>query len=383
MSELVEQQPAVPGYSVGAPGTGLEPRPDDSLVPLGPPGPPAMPAPGTARSKSPGRLVLAVIAVSTIAAIAIGAAAFGGGSGTGSSGVAEPGPGSASARGSLASSAAVSAASSSVTFSVSATQSTSSSTTSLLSGHGSVDLSGGIGRVSASVPGLSPLLGGGASASVDVVSDGTNVYLDLPGISSLTGGKSWVETPLSALGPLTGSSADSLALSALADPTKALDMLGSVGSPVTKVGIVRLNGEPTTEYRTTISVAAVASKLAQGSSSTGAGAAAKALQQLGVPSVPLTAWVGGDGLLRQLSIRVDLSHASLAGLLGPLGVASPSHPAVGTTVEVTVGLSHYGLPVSVSVPPASEVTNLNDLAPSLKGLASQLGGTLSGLASHV
>ena len=291
MSDLVEQQPAGPRYSVGAPGTALEPRPDDSLMPLGPPEPPAIPAPAPARPKGPGRLAVAVIAVSIIAALAVGAAAFGGGSGTGGSHLAEHGPGFTSARGSLASSAAVSAAASSVTISVSATQSTPSSTTTLLSGHGSVDLSGGVGRVSASVPGLSPLLGGGASGSVDVVSDGTNVYLDLPGISSLTGGKSWVETSLSALGPLTGSSADSLALSTLADPTKALDMLGTVGSPVTQVGIVQLNGEPTTEYRTTVSVADVTSKLTQGSSSTSAASAAKALQQLGIPSVPVTAWV--------------------------------------------------------------------------------------------
>ena len=226
------------------------------------------------------------------------------------------------------------------------------------------------------------MLGRGASGSVDVISDGTNVYLDIPGVSSLTGGKSWIETSLSGLGTLTGSSVGSLSLSTLADPTQALGMLGALGSPVTNEGTVQLNGEPTTEYRTVISVADVVSRLRQGSSSAAAGVASKALQQLGVPSVPVTAWVGRDGLLRQLSVTVDLSHASIAGVLGSLG-SSASAPAAGTTVNLTVGLSHYGEPVSVSVPPASQVANLNDIASSLKGLASQLGGTLSGLASHV
>jgi hypothetical protein len=214
-----------------------------------------------------------------------------------------------------------------------------------------------------------------------VISDGTNVYLDIPGVSSLTGGKSWVETPLAGLGSLTGSSASSLALSTLADPASALNGLGSLGSPVTRVGTVTLDGQPVTEYQTTVTMADVASALSHGSAASAA--AAGAIQRLGIPSLPVTAWVGRDGRLRQLSVTADLSHASLGGLLGSLGSGATGRSRSGASVTVTVGLSHYGDPVSVAVPPASEVTDLNAIASSLKGMVDQLGGTLSGIASHV
>ncbi len=359
------------------PAGALAVRSDASLVPSPPLS--ATATPKATASKGPGRLAVAVIAASIVAAVAVGAAAFSGGSSASGSSPSAAG----SAHGSLATSASDSAAASSVAFSMTATETTPSTTTNLLSGHGSVDLAKGVGRVTASIPGLSGLVGSGARGSVDIISDGTNVYLNVPGVSSLTGGKGWVKTSLSGLSSLTGSSAGSLSLSTLADPAHALGLLGSLGSTVTKVGTVTLNGEQTTEYQTTVSVADIVSQLSHGSpSSASSGAAAKALQQLGIPSVPVNAWVGRDGLLRQLSVTIDLSHASLGSVLGSLGSTSSAPPA-GAKVNLTIGLSHYGEPVSVSVPPASDVTDLNSIASSLKGMASQLGGALSGMVSHV
>jgi hypothetical protein len=358
-------------------GTDLVARPDVSLVPPPPPTPPADPA--TTRSKGPSRLAVAVIAAALLAAVAVGAAAFSGGSSArgsdaGTGGTAPSAP-SGAAHGGLAASASTS----SVSYQVSATETTPSSTTTLLQGHGSADLSTGVGRLTATIPGLSSLLGSGATGAVDVISDGTNVYLKIPGVSSLTGGKSWVETSLSDLGALTGSSAGSLSLSTLADPGRALTMLGSLGSPVADLGTVTLGGQRVTEYQTTITLADLASRLPGGSGAS----AARALQHSGIPSIPVTAWVGRDGLLRQLSLTVDLSHASLGGLLGSLGSSSSTPTTAGTKVDLTIGLSRYGAPVAVGVPPASEVTDLGSIASSLKGIVNQLGGTLSGIASHI
>jgi hypothetical protein len=378
VNELIKHPDGTMVHVAEEPRGALVPRPDASLASPGP-SPVAASSASTPR-RGPGRLAIAVVGASILAAVAVGAAAFSGGSTAGGSGSPEA-DGSAATHGSLAASATDSAAASSVAFSVSATETTSSSTTSLLDGHGSVDLAKGVGRVTASVPGLSSLAGGGTQGSVDVISDGTNVYLKVPGVASLTGGKPWVETSLSGLASLTGSSVSSLSLSTLADPSQALNMLGSLGSPVTKVGTVPLNGEQTTEYQTTITVADIVPRLSHGSAASSA--AAKAIQQLGVPSVPVTAWVGGDGLLRQLSVTVDLSHASLGGLVGGLAPDPSGSSTEGAKVNLTVGLSHYGEPVSVSVPSASDVTDLNSIASSLKGMASQLGGALSGIASHV
>ena len=381
VGDLVRHQAGTMVHASEEGGRALVVRPDASPVRSEPP---AVAAPSTATSSNrPGRLFIAAVAASIVAAVAIGAAAFSGGSSaTGSSSGGTGGtPAGTAARGSLAASASTSAAASSVAFTLSATETTPSSTSILIDGHGSVDQARGVGRVTATIPGLSSLVWGASTGPVDVISDGTNVYLDVPGISSLTGGKQWVEASLSGLGSLTGSPAGSLSLSTLADPTRALRMLASLGSPVTDVGTVMLDGEQTTEYQTTVSVSDILSRLPHGSASTNA--ATSALQALGVPNVPVTVWVGRDGLLRQLSIALDLSHASLGSLLGVLGSGTSGSSTAGATIDLTVGLSHYGDPVAVSVPPASDVTNLNSIASSLRGLGSQLGGALSGIASHV
>ena len=384
MSELVKHESRLPLHAAGTPGSALERRPAGPLVPPAVDGP--RDAPPSGRSKGPSRLAVAVVVASLVAAVAVGAAAFSGGStasgANGGSGSTVSGSaGAVPAKGSLASSASDSASASSVAFTLSASETTPSSTSTIVTGSGSVDLTRGVGQLTASVPSLSSITGSGSQGSLDIVSDGTNVYVNVPALSSLTGGKSWVETSASGLASLAGSTAGSLPLSALTDPSQALGLLGSSGSPVTRVGTVELHGESMTEYRTSISVADIASKGAHGSTSA-SGDLAKALQDLGVPGVPVTAWVGSDGLIRQLSVSVDLSHASLSGLLGTLAPGSGGS-SPGSTFNLTVGLSRYGQPVAVSVPPASDVTNLNGLGSSLKGMASKLGNTLSTLASNV
>ena len=257
MSNLVEHRDGTMTAVDDGPGTALAARPDASLMPPEPPL--ALPNPLATRSKGPRRLAVAVIAAALVAAVALGAAAFSGGSSaSGSDAGGGDGRAAGAAPGSLAASVANSASASTVSFQVSATETTPSSTTTLLQGHGSADLVKGVGRLTANVPGLTSLLGSGASGSVDVISDGTDVYLDLPGVTSLTGGKRWVETSLSGLESLTGSSAGSLSLSTLADPNQVLGMLGTLGSPVTNVGTVTLDGQRVTEYQTSITAADIA-----------------------------------------------------------------------------------------------------------------------------
>ena len=49
---------------------------------------------------------------------------------------------------------------------------------------------------------------------------------------------------------------------------------------------------------------------------------------------------------------------------------------------MTVGFSHYGDPVTVAVPPASEVTDAGAIASSIKGVASAIGHAVSDIASN-
>ena len=268
-------------------------------------------------------------------------------------------------------------------FTLSATRTTPSSTTTLLTGSGAVDLTSDTGRLTATAPGLAGYVGSG-NDSVDVVSDGSSVYLGSPAISSLTGGTRWLKADL----PSNGSSSDLSSLAVLSNPSQLIGLLAKVGGQVTTVGTVDLDGTQTTEYRTTVTLSELASRAGVGTGSTLGSTAAKVLQQLGNSSVPITAWVGTDGYLRQVTASLDLSRATLGGiasdLIGgalngtlPTGTAGQST----TTTSVTVGFDHYNAPVAVAVPPASQTTDVSAIVHSVNSFASDLGHAVSSIAS--
>jgi len=341
------------------------------LPPAGPVGPAPTPAPAAGGAR---RIAVATIVASLVAAVAFGAAAFGGAFGSGT-----PGPGSA--RGALGAAAATSAGASSVAFTVSATRSTSSSTTSLVKGSGAVDLKTDVGRLSATVPALSGIVGSG-NDTVNVVTDGGAVYLGSPALSSLTGSTTWLKADVAT--SATSGNADSSTLAVLANPSQLLGLLSSIGGQVTTVGTVVLDGTQTTEYTTTVTVSELAARAGLTPGSKLGAEVSQVLGQLGNTSVPVTAWVGADGYVRQLSASIDLSRAALGGLAGDLinGTLSGSTAGQATTsTTVTVGFSHYGDPVTVTVPPADQVTDVSSVVSSIKGAVSEFSHAVSGLVS--
>ena len=375
-----------------ATGTALMVRPRDRLAPIDGPGPlmsaelpPVGPTPrgaGAVPSDAGGarRIAVATVVASLIAAMALGAAAFGGAFGGGGS---TPNPGSG--RSALGASAATSAAATSVGFTLSATRATSSTTTTLVTGSGAADLTDHTGRLTASVPGLAGYVGSGDD-TVNVVTDGSSVYLGSPAISSLTGGTTWLKADL----PQDGSSSDLSSLAVLSNPSQLIGLLSSVGGQVTTVGSVDLHGTQTTEYRTTVTLSELASRagIGYGNGTSLGGQVAKVLQQLGSTSVPITAWVGTDGYLRQISASIDLSRATIGSIAsdvigGALNGSLPSGTSgqATTATTVTVGLDNYNAPVSVTVPPASQTTDVSSIVKTLRGAVSDIQHTVSSIAS--
>ncbi len=367
-------------------GTALMVRPDDHLAameapgalasaelpPAGPVGPVPVPAPAGGGAR---RIAVATVVASLIAAVAFGAAAFGGAFGSHS-----PTPGSG--RAALGAAGASSAGATSVAFTVSATRATSSSVTTLVSGSGAVNLSSDTGRLAATVPALSGYMGSG-NDSIAVVSSGGSVYVASPALSSVTGGSTWLKADL-AKGASPGT-ADSSTLAVLANPSQLLGLLSSIGGRVTTVGTVDLHGVPTTEYRTTVTVSELAARSGLTAGSKLGAEVAKVLGQLGSTSVPVTAWVGDDGYVRQLSASLDLSRLTLGGLVGDLvngTLGSSSAGRATTSTTVTVGFSHYNQPVPVTVPPASQVTDVGGIVSSIKGAVSDFRHAVSSVVSR-
>jgi len=362
-------------------GTALMVRPDEHLAPVGAPGPlataelppagPVGPTPTPVPSAGGARrIAVATIAAALIGAVAFGAAAFGGAFGSRSD---TPGSG----RSALGAAGAASAGATSVAFTLSATRSTPSSTTTLVSGSGAVDLTSDVGRLTATVPALSSSVGSG-NDSLDVVVAGNAAYLAAPALSQVTGGDAWLKAPLPRD---TSATADTSTLAVLADPAKLLGLLSSVGGPVTTVGNVDLQGVPTTEYRTTVTLSELAAKAGLSSGSRLGADVARVLGTLGTTTVPISAWVGTDGYVRQLSASLDLSRLTLGGLVGGLvdGSLGSSGGQSTTSTTVTVGFSHYNQPVAVSVPPASQVTDVGGIMSTVKGAVSDVRNAVSGV----
>ena len=189
------------GSVTGSTGTALMTRPDESLVgtaspapvpfhgrPVADPG--SLPIRGTGAAHR--RTLVAVVVAALVAALAVGAAVgaavFGGGTGSGT-------PASGSSRGALAGAAARSAAAPTVAFTLQATQASDARTTTLVEGSGAVDLAKGVGRMTATVPALSGVVGSGGD-SVSVVTDGHAVYVGVPALAEMTGGRAWLEATL-------------------------------------------------------------------------------------------------------------------------------------------------------------------------------------------
>ena len=374
-------------------GTALMVRPNGHVALVDAPGPlvrgglpPAGPAILSASSAPAAggarRIAVATSIASLIAAMAFGAAAFGGGFEGGST--PDSIPTSSSARSALGAAAAASTSASSVAFNVVATRTSSSTTTTLVDGSGAVDLTTNTANLTATVPALSGLAGSG-NDTVNVVADGSNVYLGSPALSSLIGGTTWLKASL----PKDTSNADSSTLAVLANPSQLLGLLSSVGGNVTTVDNVNLHGTPTTEYSTTVTLARLASHAGLTTGSKLGSQASQILQQLGNTSVPVTVWVGSDGFVRQISTSLDLSRATLGSLAsdlingvvnGALPTSTSGQPTTATTV--VFGFSHYNAPVTVTVPPASQTTDINAVVHSVRGVVSGIGHTVSSFASN-
>jgi LppX/LprAFG-like lipoprotein len=163
----------------------------------------------------------------------------------------------------------------------------------------------------------------------DLQLDGSIVYLHLPVVSMLLpNAKPWLKLDLQKVGTKAGVNVSQLLQQAWnQDPTQALQMLESVAN-VQKAGTEQIDGVSTTEYTGTIDLQKVAVRFP------------RIAKQLGSTSIPVQAWIGDDGLVRKL----HLSYTEGAG-----------------SFDTTFTLFDFGAPVTVTPPPADQVTDLSNL----------------------
>ncbi len=122
------------------------------------------------------------------------------------------------------------------------------------------------------------------------------------------------------------------------NPGALLQLLDSGPSSISAVGTERIGGVETTHFRARIPLSRI------GSGKPSPALVQQARQKLGSASVTVDFWIDSTGLLRQLTYGMNIRQQSL----GP-------ESGLPTTVSTTLDISHYGVPVKVSPPPAGQV----------------------------
>lgn len=158
--------------------------------------------------------------------------------------------------------------------------------------------------------------------------------------ASLGGGKPWAEVQASTLGSLFASASKSLsgplaslASAVIGQPTAAVTVLDTTAITTTGHRAATVDGAPATEYELTIDTAKAAAS-ATGSTRT-------LFQSLHGATLAVTVWIDRAGRLVQLQAT---------------GTPPPATGSSGGGITgVLVTLSKFSAPVSVTVPPSSEI----------------------------
>jgi hypothetical protein len=193
------------------------------------------------------------------------------------------------------------------------------------SGQGVEDFTNHAAQIEMAYHGLKGL--DGVAISVRYTDGG--VYLSIPTLGTLLPGKSWISESVAGSSLTPGSS----------NPSSLLQILQSAGDQVTPLGPSVVDGAPVHGYHVVIPEAAIQQRLR--TADLPAGVAQTAQSMYGPGGITTDVFVNdANGLLRRVQADLDLTIAG--------------HAVTGKVVEDT---SNYGVPVTVTAPPAGQVAS--------------------------
>jgi hypothetical protein len=197
--------------------------------------------------------------------------------------------------------------------------------------HGTVDLASSAMQLTMAFAGVPHL----SSTNVSLILVDGTVYVSFPQISTIAPGKSWIAAPASS------STTTGVQLSNASD---LLKMLAAKGAVVTKSSVGTIGSTRVTQYAVTIPPGALSSQI-QGLKIPASDA--EAVQQIAQGGITFHVYVTPTNQVRRMSMQIAVP-------------ATSSSPAGQETI--VLDFTNYGVPVSISAPPASEVTSSQSLS---------------------
>lgn len=181
--------------------------------------------------------------------------------------------------------------------------------------------------------------GGTISGNTAMVYDGTNFYMEVPEMQAMAGGKPWVEfTPASlttGTGALFAPTVNMLKNNSGGVQLQAMLASGSLQD----LGPGTVDGVQATQYSGTLSSAQMAAvDSVSGLTAAQVQQVKQLFQESGTTSEQINLWIDSNGLPVQVKVVTTSS-------------------VIGTTTDVT-DFSDWGTPVTITVPPASEIGTL-------------------------
>jgi hypothetical protein len=184
---------------------------------------------------------------------------------------------------------------------------------------------------------------------IDVVQDGTVVYMRLPALGEqLPAGKSWVWSDAKNAGKLEGGGFDFSELQDFAgdDPRELLEFLRAASGEVVTVGTETLRGVVTTHYRATVDLGEYERLVPASEREKLRSTFGEMVEQADVGELPVDVWLDRFGLVRKLSMAFSGT---------PPGATEPAE------ASMTFELFDYGKAVEVEVPRPEEVVDASVL----------------------
>jgi hypothetical protein len=207
-----------------------------------------------------------------------------------------------------------------------------------VSGSGSIDFVSGNVEESVTEPSEGELV------TINIVYLGGIVYVQVPQLSQIDPGKSWLSINLLAL--TKDEKASGLA-NLGADPAAALQLLGEQGNTVSPLGSSTIDGQSVQGYAVTYNVSAIEHSIADSSLPSWM---QSALKQITLTHESSTVYVNGSDELVRIANAVGLSSADVSG-----------------TVSGSVDFTDYGAPVSITAPPSDQVVSFSQFLQSIGG----------------
>jgi hypothetical protein len=208
-----------------------------------------------------------------------------------------------------------------------------------LNAHGDLDMARQEGEIFVDLPGLSTLTEGKVpdGTTMTELFTGNSLYTSSPLFAGvLPSGAQWMKADLGKFEQKAGINPQSLT-SGEADPAQYLQYLRASSGAVTKVGTATVRGVPTTQYSATIDLTKEISQLGKGDS-TAEAELRSMFAETGMSSVPVQAWIDSKNRLRRLQMQMNMSVS-------------------GQSLQMTISEELFGFgPIpAVNAPPSSEV----------------------------